>query len=47
MLGGAGAAPLAQHRLHAAIARPAVVERAHGFDQLDQRGVFGDEGIDA
>ena len=47
MLRRAGAAPHPQHRRDAAVALSAIVERAHRFDQLDQRCVWCGLGVDA
>ncbi len=35
VLGGAGAATLAQHPLHAAVTRTAISQRPHCFDQVE------------
>ena len=42
----AGAAEFTQHPLDAAITRAPIVEHAHGFDQLKERGVVGRKAVD-
>jgi hypothetical protein len=46
VLGGTGAATLAQHPLHAAITRTTIGQCLHSFDQVEQGGVGCNERVD-